>query len=172
MISKDRIKLLPHWCITETSPAFYDTESKTAVGQTAKLYAAMRELQEDYNNYVNETNAVITDFIHNVNADQEEFINSINKIMHDYIAMLDEKIKMQDSVIADAVQYMKTNLNNSINELLTDMQEQGKLNALILKSFNELGSRVDKLEDIIPNYEYNETTETLSINNIGGLANE
>lgn len=146
MINKERIRLLPIWNITEPHPAFYDIDSKTSVGQTARLYGAMRELQEDYNKYVNEINATITAFINDVNADQEEFINSINKIMHDYIAMLDEKIKMQDEVIDENITYIKENMIESLQELLNQMVESGKLDAIILNTFNELNDRVETLE--------------------------
>lgn len=147
MISKDRIKLLPNWCITETHPAFYDTESKTAVGQTAKLYGAMKELQEDYNKYVNEINETIIAFINDANADQEEFINSINKIMHDYIAMIDEKIKMQDNVIEENITYIKENMINGLQEILNQMIESGELEESILNTFEGLNDRVLNLEE-------------------------
>ena len=32
-----RFKGLPHWCMTGRGPAFYDTESATAIEMVAKL---------------------------------------------------------------------------------------------------------------------------------------
>lgn len=147
MISKERIKLLPVWCITETRPAFYDIDSKAAVGQTARLYGAMRELQEDYNNYVNEINTTITTFINDVNVDQEEFINSINKIMHDYIAMLDEKLKLQDKEIEETIVYIKENTEQALKETIMEMNAAGELNDVIVTAFDNLGGRVITLEN-------------------------
>lgn len=136
MLDVKKISLLPPWHMIETHPAFYDLDSKTAVGQTARLYGAMKELQEVYIEWSNKANAVITDFINNVNADQEEFENSINKIMHDYISMIDEKIKMQDQKIED-------NLNGAIEELLNELIKTGKI------------------KNIITTYEYDSSKETL-----------
>lgn len=38
------IKPLPHWVLTNNQPAFYDTESVTAIEMVAKLYGKMEEL--------------------------------------------------------------------------------------------------------------------------------
>lgn len=46
---------LPHWVLTDKNPAFYDTESATAIEQTAKLYGAVNELIEDFNQLDEET---------------------------------------------------------------------------------------------------------------------
>ena len=43
------VPMLPLWAVTGTSPAFYDTESKTALQQTSVLYGKMRELIDAYN---------------------------------------------------------------------------------------------------------------------------
>lgn len=123
----DRIKLLPHWCITDKHPAFYDTESVTVIEQTARLYAAMRTLQEDYNKYVDEVNKVIEEFINTSNADQEEFENKITTIVHNYIEMLDEKIKIQDKEIEEFGLYMKNNIESTANGLIKEMLASGEI---------------------------------------------
>lgn len=138
-----KIELLPLWCVTDKYPAFYDTESATAIEQTAKLYGAMRTLQEEYNNMASNVNATITAFITDVNADQEEFENHINKIVHDYIAMLDEKIKLQDSVIEESIVYIKNNLSESVENLLNEMIKTGSI------------------KNVITTYEYDSANETL-----------
>lgn len=133
-----KIELLPLWCITDKYPAFYDTESATAIEQTAKLYGAMRTLQEEYNNMATTVNATINAFINDVNADQEEFENHINKIIHDYIAMIDEKIKLQDKTIADsidsqneviedAIVYIKNNITEVANRIMREAVENGTI---------------------------------------------
>ena len=122
-----KIELLPVWCITDKYPAFYDTESATAIEQTAKLYGAMRTLQEEYNNMASKVNATITAFITDVNADQEEFENHINKIVHDYIAMLDEKIKLQDKTIEESIVYIKNNITEVTNNVIREKIESGTI---------------------------------------------
>lgn len=168
MISKERIKLLPKWCLTETHPAFYDIDSKTAVGQTAKVYAAMLELQEDYNSFVSEINICITDFINNVNADQECFKNQITKIVHDYIAMLDEKVKLQDAKIEDSIVYIKENIIEGVTEVLGQMQESGELEDAIVNAFDNLGARVTMLEKSKVKMVYDSQTESLNFENVEG----
>ena len=75
-----RINLLPHWHLTNPQPAFYDLESATAVDMVAKVYGAMRELQSDYNNCVDEINKTIKEFISSTEKNQECFMNKITKI--------------------------------------------------------------------------------------------
>lgn len=138
-----RIPLLPHWVITDKYPAFYDVESATAIEETSKVYGKMQELIEDYNKYADEINKTITEFINGTNSDQEEFKNQINKIMHDYIAMLDEKIKMQDSVIEDSIIYIKNNLSESVETLFNELIASGEV------------------KNAITTYEYDLANETL-----------
>ena len=142
----NKINLLPVWCITDKYPAFYDTESATAIEQTAKLYGAMRELQEEYNAMVTKVNATITAFINDVNADQEEFECRMTKVIHDYLDYLDTKIKNQNKVVADAVAYMKENLKTSITDLISQMHESGEFDEAVLNAINNIGDRVVTLE--------------------------
>lgn len=159
----DRIKLLPYWCITNRGPAFYDTESANAIEQTAKIYGAMRELQEDYNKFAKEVNTCITDFINNTNADQQEFEIHINKIVHDYIAMLDEKIKQQDKVIEDNITYIKENITQGIIDVLNQMKESGELEEIIGDAFNGLDTRVSTLEKKNLSTSYDEVNKKVTL---------
>ena len=56
------IKPLPKWVLTNEYPAFYDTESVTAIEMVAKLYGKMEELITTYNEFVDEINKTIADF--------------------------------------------------------------------------------------------------------------
>lgn len=49
------IKHMPNWCVTDKQPAFYDTESATAIEQTARVYGKMEELIDSYNTLETET---------------------------------------------------------------------------------------------------------------------
>lgn len=49
-----RIKPLPHWVLTDTQPAFYDTEAVTVLELLSKVYGKIEELVDDYNKYVEE----------------------------------------------------------------------------------------------------------------------
>lgn len=142
----NRIPQLPHWCIADKFPAFYDTESITAIEQTAKLYATMQKLIEDYNKFVTEVNTTIETFINDSNADQEEFECRMTKVIHDYLDYLDTKLKNQDKIIADAVSYMKENLKTSITELIAQMHESGEFDEAVLNAIDNMGARIVTLE--------------------------
>ena len=42
-------------------------------------------------------------------------------MVHDYIAMLDEKVKLQDKAIEDGLNDIKANIETTINEVLSEM---------------------------------------------------
>lgn len=158
-----RITLLPHWVLTNVRPGFYDTDSGTTIEQTAKVYAAMRELQTDYNKFVDEVNKCITDFVDSINKDQEEFEIKITKIIHDYIKTLDLKIAHQDRLIEESIVYIKENLKESVIQVVNEMKDSGELEESILNSFNNIELRVSALESDNC-YTYDEVNETLALN--------
>lgn len=143
----NKVTLLPHWRLPDTLPSVYDTQSGTALEMVAKVYGAMRTLQTEYNSFVDEINKTITEFVESTNQDQEQFKTEITKIIHDYIAMIDEKIKLQDTVIAENITYIKDNLSESLNQIINEMKESGELDEVILDSFNELAERIETLQN-------------------------
>ena len=156
-----RFKPLPGWIMTGTRPSVYDSESATALEQTAKVYGAMNELIDDYNKLVEELNTKIDGFIESTNKDQEEFKASIDKIVHDYIKMLDEKVKLQDSKIDEAVLFMKDNLSASITTVIGQMKESGELDEAVLNAIDNIGDRVTTLENTEYTLVYEDGTENL-----------
>lgn len=130
------MRKLPNWHLTNYKPAFYDFESLTVVEQTAKLYGAMQELINEYN----ETMKCFTTGILN---------------------LTDDFITLSDSKIDDAIKFMKTNLTQSIVDLLETMKNDGTLDEAILNSFNNLDSRVNTLEDTEYKLVFEEDTENL-----------
>lgn len=142
----ERITLLPHWVLTNVRPGFYDTDSGTTIEQTAKVYRAMRELQSDYNKFVDEINTCITEFVDSINKDQEEFEEEITKIIHDYIKTLDLKIAHQDRVIEESIVYIKENITDGVRQVLTEMKESGELAEVITSSIDEMVSRITTIE--------------------------
>lgn len=148
-----RINVLPKWVLPGTRPSVYDTESGTALEMVAKVYGAMKQLQMDYNAFADEINKTISDFINDTKADYECFKNKINKIMHDYIRMIDDKIKEQDLKIANAVEYMKTNIMVSLEELYKEMYESGEFDEMVLNTFNELDKRFKALDKRVKSLE-------------------
>lgn len=127
--------LLPHWCVVNPMPAIYDTESATAIEQTAKLYKAVQEMINSYNEFVNEVNPVIEEYFNSVNQNIEEFEQRITKICHDYIKTMDMKISHQDKVINEAVTYMKDNLVKNCTEIVNSAIQNGEI--YITHSYDE-----------------------------------
>ena len=150
------IPRLPHWVLTDKYPAFYDSESKTAIEMVAKIYAKMQELVDHYNEFVDPLNNEIAEYYKQLNAEYECFKASMIKIAHDYIMTIDEKIKMQDLVIKkyyeqfeyslaqykelvnkhlaeqdteiqNAVDYMKTNIRETTQEVANELLQYGKI---------------------------------------------
>ena len=82
------MRQLPNWVLTNPFPAFYDSESGSAIEQTAKVYKAMQELNET---------------IKSIDKDNEEFKVYITNLVENYIKMIDEKIIQQDKYINEIV---------------------------------------------------------------------
>lgn len=57
------IQPLPDWVIPDTDPAFYDSESLTAIQMVAKIYGKMNELVKSYNEFLEEDRTLIEDAI-------------------------------------------------------------------------------------------------------------
>ncbi len=165
------LKHLPHWVITNLQPAFYDSESLTAVQQTARVYAKMQELITLYNEFTDQVNKYITEFENGIIKDFNEFQNCVLKTLSDYIKSIDTKIELQDShieeefnrqdehieekfteqdahieekfaeqdeVIADAVNYMKTNLVSTLGTLFTEALESGNIEAILHSEYDPI----------------------------------
>lgn len=170
-----RINDLPHWIFTDLQPAFNDTESLTAIEMVSRVYGKLQEIIDEYNKYVDEINNVIEGFITGSEQDQAEFEAKINKIMHDYIIMIDSKIKLQDETIDKAIEYMTTNLANSISNKVQEMIDTGLMTEVVLNGIEDIKNRLPELENNISTLENtiatNENTtnailETLESSNI------
>lgn len=150
------IPRLPYWVLTDKTPAFYDSESKTVLEMVAKIYAKMNELVDHYNEFVDPLNQEIDEHYKQLQEEYECFKASMIKIAHDYIMTIDEKIKMQDLVIKqyyesfvvkldeymnlvnehmknqdteiqEAVNYMKTNIKETTQEVANDLLLNGEI---------------------------------------------
>lgn len=93
------IKNLPKWVLTSKSPAFYDTESGSSIEQVAKVYGAMRDLIEAYNNFEEAVKESNTEFANSVIAGNESFQKCITDLVENYIKMVDDKLNQQNLMI-------------------------------------------------------------------------
>lgn len=143
---KEKITQLPHWCITDLQPAFYDTDSATVVEQTGKVYRKVKELIDAYNNFVDVINNHIKEFENGTNQSIEVFQTGIRQEFQDFIDIVNLEVQNQDVVIQNAVDYMKTNLYESITQIISEMRESGKFDEVVLNAIDNISSRVLELE--------------------------
>ena len=160
----NKVTLLPKWTLTSKFPSVYDTESGTCIEMTAKVYAAMRDLQTNYNEFVSEINTCITDFQNGVIDSQKEFEEKITKIIHDYIVTLDAKVDHQDRVIEENITYIKNNIGSEVTRIINEMKESGEIDAIIADSLDSINTRLTGVESNITSLQEN-------VNNVTSKAN-
>lgn len=121
------MKRLPHWAIPNKFPAVLEFESATVLEQTGRLYAAMQELIDEYNKYVDDLNAAIEDFENSTNQNIDAFKKCIADMLANHIKCMDTKIDVQNETIANAVQYMKDNIRTVTFEVVETMFKNGEI---------------------------------------------
>lgn len=95
---------LPHWVVPNKFPAFYDSESATAIEMTAKIYKHVESLIDDYNKFADTVNTSIEEFENGVTTDIELFKVSMRQEFQDFIDIIELRIR-------DAENFMKTHLD-------------------------------------------------------------
>lgn len=119
--------VLPHWVLTDKHPAFYDTESGSAIEQTAKVYGAMREFIKEYNVFVDKVNKALEKHELETQAEQDCFKACITQLVETYIKSIDIKIDKQDLKINNAIAYMTENIKQTATDVLNDAVEAGTI---------------------------------------------
>lgn len=97
------MRRLPHWAITDLNPAFYDTDSMTAIEQTAKVYGAMQTLIDEYNNYVSSLDKEMETYEQELNDANETFRTTMEEYVNSFINCVDIKIDKQNAEVASAI---------------------------------------------------------------------
>lgn len=108
------INLLPKWNLHSNRPTFYDTDSVTMLELAAKLHGAMNELITEYNQFVENTNATIQNFIDSTNQDQETFETALRQEFQDFIDIVDLKLKAMEEMNA-SLEIKYDELTESLN---------------------------------------------------------
>lgn len=141
----NKIEMLPKWCIPNTNPAFYDTESATAIEQTAKLYGKVRELIDAYNEFVGNVETLIEEFEKSVTTDMETFKLGIRQEFQDFIDVVNLRLQ-QFEVEFDT---FKGDVNNLINEYKNYLDTKySQFTTNILNQFETLRTEVNtKIEN-------------------------
>lgn len=122
------IKNLPNWCITDDQPAFYDTESATAIEMVAKLYAKMQELIEDYSFNNKNLVEIVEDFKKIINENFNVFSVELRQEFQDFIDVIELKVKGNQKQIEEAVDYMKLNIDQTAKDIINLKIQNGEIN--------------------------------------------
>lgn len=157
------MNLLPHWVLTDKNPAFYDSESATALEQTAKIYGAMNTLIKEYNDFVDRINSQIVEFQNGQIADYELFQTAIRQEFQDFIDTIDLRMR-------DAESYMRDNLRESCEGLLDGLTKDVQSALSDVKSIkSQVDSSISSQDKIISNQN---SILAGAINNMNSRLNE
>lgn len=113
--SSHALQKLPNWVVTNKFPAFYDTESLTAIEQTARLYGATNKLIESYNTFVSLVDDALLEFDEKYQQDKNVFALDIRQTIQDFFDSVETQLQLQDAKIESVEQYLITNLAATIN---------------------------------------------------------
>lgn len=113
--SSHALQKLPNWVVTNKFPAFYDTESLTAIEQTARLYGATNKLIESYNTFVSLVDDALLEFDEKYQQDKNVFELDIRQTIQDFFDSVETQLQLQDAKIESIKQYLTTNLAATIN---------------------------------------------------------
>lgn len=131
---------LPKWVLPGNKHAIYDSESVTAITMTAKLYAKMNELIEEYNGFADRWNETITEFTTITNDNAESFKVGLRQEFQDFIDTVNLQIQASEHSV------------ESYRKLVEDME----------RVIEELKTHINNVT-----YSYDEITETLTLINVG-----
>lgn len=134
------INNLPNWLITNNSPAFNDTESATAIEQTAKLYEKVREIVNEFNQFISVIETRCDSFENTCKTDYEAFRTAIRQEFQNFIEVVTLKLGALEmeygdfaSAINDTREYAK---NVAIEEDNKIRQELATINEKIAENDN------------------------------------
>lgn len=117
------LKLLPKWIIPDSTPSAYDTESVTNLEAIAKTRAKMNELINEYNNFVDSCNEVITSFMSSSREDLEVFESALRQEFQDFIDIVNIKYKDQEDLLNSVLETASVLTEKAVKEWLDEHPE-------------------------------------------------
>lgn len=130
-------KPLPHWVITDSYPAFYDSESMTAIGQTARLYGAIQELSKKYNQMVDSLNKEIVNFEKGMYKDHICFKKTITNMLFAFRRYVENFFIEQGQEIADSLAAYESRFAELEAQIFNEALEPGTIAANIRVRYAE-----------------------------------
>jgi len=137
------MELLPHWVLTDPRPAFYDTDSGSAIEQTARVYKAMNDLIAEYNKFADNVNTKITEFTNDTNADYELFKIGLRQEFQDFIDIVNLHIQTIDH-------YAKNEIGKKVQELYNELKQSNEIVDLFGDELGELSSKIESMSTNFP----------------------
>ncbi len=119
---------LPKWVLSNKYPAFFESESMTAIEQTARVYGAMQQLIDEYNSFADAVNAEIEKYETSTTQDIDKFKCCVTELMENYIKSID--MKMDDASV-----FMKTNIEETTSNIINSAIDEGRI--VITTRYNE-----------------------------------
>lgn len=133
------IKPLPNWVLTETYPAFYDSESLTAIQQTARLWARVQELITAYTEFVTEITNRVEEYERGVDDDIDAFKTYVNE----KIAEQDGKIDEALADLEEALAGLDATVVQTVNQLFQQAIEGGLIEATLRENYDSTAESLD-----------------------------
>lgn len=122
------IELLPRWNLHGNRPSFYDADSVTMLELAARLHGAMNELISDYNEFIDSTNAKISDFIASSEENQQVFATALRQEFQDFIDVINLKYAEQEqrfeTILSDYLAQMDAKMAQLFNQYVQTMDEK------------------------------------------------
>lgn len=118
---------LPLWAPTTGRPAFYDSESATAIEMVAKIYGSMNALIEEYNKTIETLNQQFADLEQDGKKDLTNFKEDYIRTMNTFVTNMNMIHEKQEKEIQDAIQFMTDNLNEKMTEIIDEQFQNGSL---------------------------------------------
>ena len=118
---------LPKWLLPSSIPSVYDTESATALEQTAKVYGAMRQLIEEYNAF---SESLESAFNENNAANAAE-IQNFKKSVEERLRCQFEKMDAAFQKLAMEVNHIDRNVIQVTTDIVNQAIVDGKITVAI-----------------------------------------
>lgn len=146
---------LPKWALPNNYPAFYDTESATAIEMTAKLYGAMSSFADEYNKFADDINKAIEEFVAKGAEDYLVFQMKMEQLYSDFVKVVELKYQSQDVYLQGAVAQIIAALPEKLAETLDNMYTAGEFDTLVYNSIANLKADFDRIVSNNNNFQSN-----------------
>lgn len=109
---------------------------------------------ESFNNYTSQMNTKLSAMEKSFNQNYSNFVNqvtvSITEFKNSWAAEIDARLDGQDSVINDALLYLKTNLSDAVETQIQTMKDSGEFASIIEgEVFTNLSERMNDIENAL-----------------------